>query len=126
MYIALARVENDIAGYGYLKFQLRYGPFAARHIPEIGDLRVAASRRRVGIATRMIHYLENIARTKGAKEIGLAVGLYADYGAAQRLYVRLGYVPDGRGLTHQNEAVPAGTTVRVDDDLTLWLVKSLP
>ena len=28
---------------------------------------------------------------------GIGFGLYADYGAAQRLYVKCGYLPDGRG-----------------------------
>ncbi|HTT99029.1 MAG TPA: GNAT family N-acetyltransferase [Rhizomicrobium sp.] len=126
MHLSLARQDGKIVGYGYLKFASAYDRFAMFDIPEIGDLRVAERCRGRGIATQMIRYLENIAATRGAGEIGLAVGLYADYGSAQRLYVRLGYVPDGRGLTYQNEPAPAGNSVRVDDDLTLWLVKSLP
>jgi hypothetical protein len=58
--------------------------------------------------------------------IGIGVGLYVDYGPAQQLYVKLGYVPDGSGVTHGNKTVPPGATVRVDDDLILWSMKRLP
>lgn len=64
-------------------------------------------------------------RAAGHAQIGLGVGLYADYGAAQRLYVRRGYMPDGAGLTWNNEPAEAGAMVRVDDDLLLWLHKPL-
>ncbi len=57
--------------------------------------------------------------------MGIGFGLYADYGAAQRLYVQMGYVPDGHGLTWNNEPARAGDMVRVDDDLVLWLRKPL-
>jgi hypothetical protein len=58
-----------------------------------------------------------------AETVGLGVGLYADYGNAQRLYVLRGYIPDGRGLTHQNQPVKPGNDVFVDDDLVLYFTK---
>lgn len=30
--------------------------------------------------------------------VGVSVGLYYDYGNAQLLYVKRGYIPDGRGI----------------------------
>ncbi|RED65139.1 hypothetical protein DFP98_12130 [Cohnella phaseoli] len=63
------------------------------------------------------------ARTSGT--VGLGVGLYEDYGNAQRLYGKRGYIPDGRGLMYANEAVHPGRTVTVDDDLLLYMVKQL-
>jgi hypothetical protein len=56
---------------------------------------------------------------------GLGVGMDAGYGAAQRLYVRRGYVPDGLGLTTHNQPAKWGDTVRVGDDLVLYFVKQL-
>ncbi len=56
---------------------------------------------------------------------GIGVGLYAAYGAAQRLYARRGYVPDGRGIMSGGVAVPAGAQVRVDDDLVLMMTRRL-
>ena len=68
---------------------------------------------------------ELIAAAKRASNVGIGVGMGADYGAAQRLYVRLGYVPDGRGVTYAALPVKRGDRVVVDDDLVLYLTKRL-
>jgi hypothetical protein len=56
---------------------------------------------------------------------GVGVGLHSDYGAAQRLYVLRGYVPDARGITSHGKRVGYGDVASVDDDLILWLMKNL-
>jgi hypothetical protein len=57
--------------------------------------------------------------------VGIGVGLYADFGAAQRMYLRRGCLPDGRGLMYGGRAVPPGGRVRLDDEATLTFTKSL-
>ena len=57
--------------------------------------------------------------------VGLGVGMTADYGAAQRLYVLRGYVPDGKGLCWRNSSIKYGEKVTVDDDLILHFIKQL-
>jgi hypothetical protein len=42
------------------------------------------------------------------------------------VYVRRGYVPDGRGLAWHNRTVAYGEQVTVDDDLALWFTRALP
>jgi hypothetical protein len=54
---------------------------------------------------------------------GLGVGLYADYGPAQRMYILRGYVPEGRGITSKEQTVLPGHEVFVDNDLLLYLIK---
>jgi len=56
---------------------------------------------------------------------GIGVGMTADYGAAQRMYVLRGYIPDGRGLHYKDHYPVYGETVTVDDDLALYLTKKL-
>lgn len=56
---------------------------------------------------------------------GIGVGMSPDYGAAQRLYVRRGYIPDGRGLVSRGRPVVWGAAVVVDDDLALYFTKRL-
>jgi hypothetical protein len=56
---------------------------------------------------------------------GIGVGLYDDYGPAQRMYVLRGYVPDGRGASHRNLPVRGGETVPADDDLVIHLTRRL-
>ena len=103
----------------------RYAPFVRLDIPEIQDLFVAPEYRQCGYAKSMISYCEDLAREEGKDTIGIGVGLHAGYGAAQNLYVRLGYVPDGQGVTYSRETVPANASVFNDDDLSLMLIKSL-
>jgi GNAT superfamily N-acetyltransferase len=123
--VLLAVREGGIIGYGSLLWLSAYDPFREEKIPEIQDLVVARNHRQQGIATRLIGELERLALKRGHKQVGLGVGLYADYGLAQRLYAHLGYEPDGLGITVQNVQAGAGLTFRLDDDLLLWLVKSL-
>ena len=73
----------------------------------------------------MVSAFENIARDQGYEQIGISVGLTKDYGAAQRLYVKLGYMPDGYGVTYDREGITAGASYAVDDNFTLMMVKNL-
>src|SRR5579864_2107370 len=123
--VLLAELEGQIVGYGSLVWVSEYPCFRSAAIPEIQDLVVAEKHRGVGLGTRLVHALESQARARGHLQIGIGVGLYRDYGSAQRLYSALGYIPDGRGITYNRAPVVAGKDVRVDDDLVLWLTKDL-
>ena len=61
--------------------------------------------------------------------VGIGVGLYggADggYGHAQRLYVKRGYIPDGRGVSYNYAPVDPYANVVLDDDLVLWYTKKI-
>jgi ribosomal protein S18 acetylase RimI-like enzyme len=119
----IAREKNKIAGFLYIRWQSQYPPFAQKNIPEIKDLRVLEEYRRKGVGSALMDEAEKRI-FKRSPIAGLGVGLYADYGAAQRMYARRGYVPDGRGLTYANQPVPPGEHVMVDDNLVLYLIKN--
>lgn len=125
MTVATAYVDETVVGFGYLDWNSQYERFRAAGIPEIKDLHVAEQYRRQGVATAIMAFLEDTARSGGCRRVGLGVGLNADYGSAQRLYARLGYVPDGCGVTWRNRAIRPWAFVRPNDDLLLWLVKDL-
>jgi ribosomal protein S18 acetylase RimI-like enzyme len=80
--------------------------------------------RRQGIGTALMDKAESEI-TKVSSVAGIGVGMDPDYGAAQRLYVLRGYVPDGRGLHHKDRQVRYGETINVDDNLALYLTKKL-
>ncbi|MBU5347093.1 MULTISPECIES: GNAT family N-acetyltransferase [Paenibacillus] len=120
----LAFVHEELAGVSHLKYESSYPYFREQSIPEINDLNVFPDHRRNGIANRIIEEFENIVRKKMPR-IGIGVGLYRDYGAAQRIYVRRGYIPDGNGIMYNNESVVPGDMVCADDDLNLYLIKEL-
>ena len=114
-----------IVGYGSLVWRAQYPPFAKAGVPEIQDLVVAEDHRGQGHATAMIAGFEAKAAAARRRVMGIGVGLYSDYGSAQRLYARLGYQPDGLGITYENQPATPGQSYRVDDDLVLWLTKPL-
>jgi GNAT superfamily N-acetyltransferase len=118
----VAFYREKVAGFVTIKWKSEYPPFAEKGIPEINDLRVLAEYRRRGIATALMVEAEKRIFKK-SKQAGLGVGLYADYGPAQRMYVRRGYVPDGRGLMYHNHPVNPGRDVFVDDELLLFFTK---
>lgn len=119
-----AFVNDDFAGFVNVIFESLYPYFKANNIPEINDLLVVPKYRNQGVAKRLIDESEGFA-AKSYSKIGLGVGLYKDYGAAQRLYFRNGYIPDGNGLMYNNQEVKPGSQVRVDDDLLIYLYKQL-
>ena len=120
--VVVAHYGKIIAGFVTIKWQSSYPPFVEKGIPEINDLRVLAEYRRRGIATALMDEVEKRIFER-SKVAGLGVGLYADYGPAQQMYIRRGYVPDGRGLMYKNQPVNPGRDVFVDDDLLLFFTK---
>jgi GNAT superfamily N-acetyltransferase len=118
----VAHSDKDIAGFVFIKWQADYPPFAERSIPEIRDLRVLAEFRCRGIATVLVEEAEKRIFAR-SPVVGIGVGLYADYGPAQRMYILRGYVPDGRGISYKSQPVNPGHDVFVDDDLLLYFIK---
>ncbi len=112
-------------GYGMLNYTPRYSLYARLGIPEIQDVNVLRSMRRLGAASALINHCEELARARGCTDIGISVGLSREYGAAQRLYALRGYVPDGNGVTYDRRPIDHGVPVLLDDDLCLMLVKTL-
>ncbi|MBB5915473.1 GNAT superfamily N-acetyltransferase [Nocardia transvalensis] len=120
----VAERRRRFAGYCTLVWASNYAPFRAGGIPEVVDLNVLPQHRELGIGNRLMEAVEDVARRR-SHTVGLGVGLYADYGAAQRLYVRRGYLPDGRGVVYDNRPVEPGATIRVDDSATLMFTRDL-
>ena len=122
--VRVAFWHGIFAGYVTVVWQSGYPPFDDAGIPEIVDLNVLPQSRRRGIGSQL---LEDAERRIGerAPVAGIGVGMDSDYGAAQRLYVQRGYIPDGYGLTSHNRPVAWGDTVIVDDGLALYFTKKL-
>jgi len=122
--VLVAFVDHVFAGYLTVVWQPDYPPFHAENIPEIQDFNVLPVFRRRKIGTLLMDRAEQLVAER-SPVVGIGVGMTADYGAAQRLYVLRGYVPDGRGLVSQNRCLSYGEEVRIDDDLVLHFTKIL-
>jgi GNAT superfamily N-acetyltransferase len=118
-------IDGQFAGYVTVDWRPTYAAFADLNIPEIQDLNVLTKYRRKGIASRLLDRAETeAARRSGV--VGIAVGLHPGYNAAQRLYAKRGYIPDGRGITYRNCFVKEGASVVLDDELVMHFTKQLP
>lgn len=121
--VFIAKENGKFCGYVTIKWKSDYDSFAQQNIPEISDLNVLPSFRKKGIGTLLINACELVAQERGASKIGLGVGMTADYGDAFRLYIKLGFMPDGRGLHYKNVQLRYGDKTVVDDELVVYLVK---
>ena len=120
--VLVAYIGEDFAGYVTVKWKSDYPPFVEKGIPEIKDLNVVPTHRRWGIASALMDEAERQAFEQ-SRTIGIGVGMYPDYGAAQRMYILRGYVPDAHGLFYKGQHVSPGQEVCVDDGLVLMLTK---
>src|SRR5918996_1776058 len=112
--VYVAFTQEEFAGYLTIRWSSSYEPFRKENIPEIVDFNVLPKYRRQGIGTQLMNKAESeIAKVNPTAGIG--VGMDPDYGAAQRLYVLRGYVPDGRGLHYRGHPIKYGETLTVDD-----------
>lgn len=124
-FVFIAQLDGIAVGYVVLNPAPEYSLFARLEIPELQDLNVLPDYRGRGIGAALVAACEAQARMIGAAQIGLAVGLHKAYGPAQRLYVRMGYMPDGFGITYDRANVNPGEMRPIDDHLCLMMVKDL-
>jgi len=122
--VLVARRDESPAGYCLIIWESAYPPFREAGIPEISDLNVLHAHRGAGLGRLLLDEVERRIATR-AGTAGLRVGLYADYGIAQQMYARRGYLPDGRGVSIDGEPVPPGTMIALDDEPVLALTRAL-
>lgn len=120
----VAEQDGELAGYVTLVWESADPVLASGAIPEVVDLNVVEGHRRRGIGGALLARAEDEAR-KRSDTIGLRVGLHGGYGAAQRMYVQRGYVPDGAGALVEGTVAEEGATIRLDDNATLRMTKRL-
>ncbi len=122
--LLVARAGAGYSGHCAVIWRSPYPGFRERNIPEIQDLNVRPEYRRRGIGSSLLAEAERRIAQR-SEYAGIGFGLYAEYGAAQRLYIKRGYVPDGRGVYYNGEPVSPGARYPVDDGLVLYLLKRL-
>lgn len=123
-YAIVAEYKNNIAGYINVYMNAEGGAFANQGIPEIVDFGVLEKYRKKGVGSKLMDVAESIA-ARYADTVCLSVGLHSGYGAAQRMYIKRGYVPDGTGAWYGSSVCPQYADCCNDDDLVLCLSKKL-
>ena len=93
----VADYSGEPVGYINLYPDSVWGALGKKGYPEIMDFGVLEKNRNQGIGTALMNAAEELAAGY-ADIVYLGVGLHSGYGAAQRLYVKRGYIPDGSGV----------------------------
>ncbi|MBN1993087.1 MAG: GNAT family N-acetyltransferase [Anaerolineae bacterium] len=122
--VLVAENEGQFTGYLTILWESFYPPFREAGIPEIVDFNVLVKYQRRGIGTALMAEAEKRIARKSAV-VGIGVGLMANYGVAQQMYVKRGYIPDGCGISQNERFLQGGDKVTVDDDLILCFTKKL-
>lgn len=123
--IVFAHKGAEAVGYALLNWQPKYALFKTLDIPEVQDLNVVSLHRREGGGRSIIEFCERLASQKFYKEMGIGVGLDSSFGSAQRLYAKMGYVPDGSGVCYDRKQVTAGEFRPIDENLCLMMIKEI-
>ena len=124
LFMFFAELNNDIAGYAVLYTDAAAGSFAYKKIPLVSDLIVFEKYQRRGIANKILDAAEEKA-AEFSNRIHLGVGLHSGYGAAQRIYAKRGYIPDGSGVWYKDKPLEQYADCKNDDDLILYLIKEI-
>jgi GNAT superfamily N-acetyltransferase len=120
----VAIVHGEMAGYVTLRWDPDYSGIAGLGIPEIQDLNVLPQFRRRGIASALLDRAEAEAARR-SPVVAIGVGLHPGYNAAQVLYAKRGYIPDGLGVTYGDRFVKEGESLPFDNSLVLHFTKEL-
>ncbi|WP_245947873.1 GNAT family N-acetyltransferase [Paenibacillus sambharensis] len=120
----IAEIDGSFTGYVNILWSSHYLYFREHNIPEINDFNVLIKFRRMGIGSKLMDIAEEMIRER-SKVADIGVGLYSDYGNAQVLYVKRGYVPDSQGIHNGQRFIQYGEKVTIDDDIVLYFTKKL-
>ncbi len=122
--VFVAVYEGEVCGLCTLVMNPTEGPWVDMGYPEIVDLSVFHHVHNKGIGNKLLDVIEQEA-AKVSDTVFLAVGVHSGYGAAQRIYVKRGYVPDGNGVWYQGKPLEQYAPCCNDDDLSLFMSKKL-
>ena len=122
--VIIAEQDGEYAGRVILLHSASNVVFKKDNIPEVLGLSVLEKFRQQGIGTELMNRIEEAAG-KISDTVCLGVGISEYDGAAQRLFVKRGYIPDGSGAWYGRQA--AHRAGRIDDigSLTLYMSKKL-
>lgn len=123
-WVLVAETNQQVAGYVTLLKDSSAGPFQGQNFTEIADFNVFEAFQKQGIGNLLLARAEEKAK-EFSSTVTLGVGLHSGYGAAQRLYVKRGYLPDGSGIWYNNQQLGQGEPCLNDDELVLYFSKNL-
>ena len=122
--VLVATIDGEFAGYVTILWESPYPYFWQAEIPEIVDFNVLPKFRQQGVGSQLMDEAERRIAER-SPIAGIGVGLTADYGAAQILYVKRGYIPNGQAIAKDGKPLINGERISLDDGVILYFTKVL-
>lgn len=122
--VLVAELDGTFVGYLTIIWESHYPPFRDAGMPEIVDFSVLMAHQRKGFGTALMDEAERRIGERSST-VGIGVGLSAGYGAAQIMYAKRGYIPDGRGVQYDGKQLKFGDKTTVDHSLVMCFTKDL-
>lgn len=120
----VAEYKGNVAGYFNVYPNTMCGLYGGKGYPELIDLGVLKKYRKHGIGNILMQVAEDVARQYADTAI-IGVGLHRDYGAAQRMYIKRGFIPDGTGVWWHNKPLEPYADFKNDDEAAIYMYKKL-
>ncbi|MFC1719196.1 GNAT family N-acetyltransferase [Candidatus Poribacteria bacterium] len=122
--VLVAELAGTFVGYLTIVWESDYPPFRDAGIPVIVDFSVLMAHQRKGFGTALMDEAERRIGERSST-VGIGVGLSEGYGAAQIMYAKRGYIPDGRGVQYDGKQLEFGDKTTVDHSLIMCFTKDL-
>ncbi len=97
--------EKKLVGHAILLWKSRFKLHNADHTPEMMDVYIYPSFRRLGIATALLHHSEQLVKQMGLLKLGLGVMSGVEYSYTHSLYLKSGYHQIGTDILPEGEVV---------------------
>jgi len=122
--VIIAELNGELVGRVTLLHSASGVPFKNMNIPEVLGLSVLEKYRKQGIGTELMKCIEEAAE-KMSDTVCLGVGICESDGAAQRLFAKRGYIPDGSGAWYGRQAAHRAGRIETIESLVLYMLKEL-
>jgi len=120
--VIIAEQNGELAGRVTLSPSASGGTF--KNTPIIHNLYVSEKFRQQGIGTELMNRIE-VSAAEISDMVCLGVGLCEGDGAAQRLFVKRGYIPDSSGAWYGRQQAHLAGRIETVESLLLYFSKKL-
>lgn len=97
--------DQKLVGHAILLWKARFQLHALHNTPEMMDVYIYPTFRRLGIATALLQHSEQLVKQAGLLKLGLGVVAGVEYSHTHSLYLKSGYHQIGKDILPEGEII---------------------